>query len=99
MAAICLQAGALGLAVAIEDANYVPKPPLVRKIESSTNAIIEFIPNEVQSEAIYGNKKLHLFPLLRAIHEKYNRTSAADHEALERKESRTILTQYDNIGN
>lgn len=70
LAAICLQAGALELSAAIDDANYTPNSLLVRKFAYFTNAILDSIPTEVQSEAIHGSSELHLYPLRHVIQEK-----------------------------
>lgn len=97
MAAIRLKSGALVLADAIENATYTPDPLLIRTLASFTNAILDSIRTDAQSEDIHGNVELHLDHILRAIHEKYNRTSTADHEALELRASRTTMNQFENL--
>lgn len=97
VAAIHLQAGALSLTAAIEDATYRPDTLLVRTLAHFTHVILDSIQTEAQSEAIHGNHDLQLYAFLSAIHDKFNPMSAADHEALDLKASRTILTQYEKL--
>lgn len=73
------------LAAAIKDAHFISDTTLVRTLTSLTNAVLESILSDVQSEAIQGTAELHQLPLLRTIHAKFNRTSPADHNALELK--------------
>lgn len=82
VAAIRLQAGALGLSPALKDANHAVDPLLVRTLAYLTNVILVSILGKEQSEAIHGNPELKLHPLLILITAKFNRTSPADHEAL-----------------
>lgn len=97
VATIRLQAGALGLSTVLDDANFTADAPLVRTLAPLTKSILESIPADAQTEAIHGNPELKLHPLLIHITNKFNRTSPADHEALDLKSTRTLLLHYDNL--
>lgn len=96
-AAIRLQAGALGLVVALRSPKFTPDHLLVQMLASLAKAVLDSIPTEAQSEAIQGKNDLLLYPLLRTIHVKFNRTSPADHKALDWKTSRTMLVNFDTL--
>lgn len=97
VASLRLQAGALGITAAVESSNINPDPLLIRKLAALTNKVLDLIPIDAQIETIHGTNELPLHPLLSAINATFNRTSAADHEPLELKASRTLLVNFDKL--
>lgn len=97
VASIILKAGALGLTAALHDSTFTPDPLLVRTLASITNPILDSIPTDTQSEAIHGNAELQYYPLLHAIHNKLNRNSTADNEAVGIKASCILFTNFETL--
>lgn len=73
VAPIRLQARPVGLAAAIDNPSNVPDRLLVCTLPLLTDPILDSIPTDAKSEAIHDNEYIKLYPLLRKVHDKFNR--------------------------